>query len=65
MRDKMEAVEIVCPRCKHTEIRYLPEETIPKCPECNLQMVIKELLDEGIISQQEYAEKREGILGSL
>ncbi len=47
MRDKTEAVEVVCPRCKRTEIRYLPQETIPKCPECNLQMVIKELLDEG------------------
>lgn len=47
MRDKMEAVEVVCPKCKRTEIRYLPQETIPKCPDCSIQMVIQELLDEG------------------
>ena len=47
MRNQAEAVEIVCPRCKRTEIRYLPKESIPKCPDCKLQMVIRELLDEG------------------
>ena len=47
MRDKMEAIEVICPKCRHTEIIYLPEEAIPKCPDCDLQMVIRELLDEG------------------
>lgn len=47
MREKQEPVEVVCPRCKHTEIVYLPKEEIPKCPHCGRQMVISELLDEG------------------
>ena len=47
MRDKLEAIEVQCPRCKKTEIVYVPKEEIPKCPQCKVQMVIKELLDEG------------------
>lgn len=47
MRDKLEAIEVRCPKCEHTEIIYIPKEEIPKCPTCRVQMVIKELLDEG------------------
>ena len=47
MREESEAVEIECPKCKDTMIVYLPKETVPKCPRCGTQMVIKELLDEG------------------
>lgn len=47
MRDKLEAVEIECPRCKTTQIVYIPKEEIPKCPKCKIQMVLRELLDEG------------------
>jgi len=47
MRDKLEAIEIECPRCRYTQIVYIPKEEIPKCPHCNVQMVIRELLDEG------------------
>ena len=41
------AVELICLKCKHTEIHYLPAEEIPKCPDCNVRMVIKEVLREG------------------
>jgi len=47
MKDKAEAVEIECPKCKWTQIVYIPKEEIPKCPKCNTQMVLRELLDEG------------------
>jgi ribosomal protein S27E len=47
MGDKMEAIEVVCPKCRRTQIVYLPKENIPKCPDCKLQMIIRELLDEG------------------
>ena len=47
MRDKMEPIEVVYPKCRHTEMVYLPKEAIPKCPECNIDMVIQELLREG------------------
>ena len=47
MGEKIEPVEIVCPRCKETSLVYLPKEEIPKCSRCKVQMVIKELLDEG------------------
>ena len=46
-KDLGEAVEIKCPRCKRTEILYLPEENMPKCRKCRVDMVIKELLKEG------------------
>ena len=46
MRKKMEAIEVVCPKCKRTEIVYLPDEDIPRCQNCNIQMIIQELLDE-------------------
>jgi len=41
------AVELICLKCKHTEIHYLPAEEIPKCPDCNVRMLIKEILREG------------------
>jgi hypothetical protein len=46
-RGKHEPIEIVCPRCRYKEIVYLPLEDLPLCPECNTQMLISELLDEG------------------
>ncbi len=45
--EKIEYVEVVCPKCKHKEIIRLPKESIPKCPVCGTQMMISELLDEG------------------
>jgi ribosomal protein S27E len=47
MREKKEPIEVVCRKCGHTEIIYLPKEEIPKCPKCDRRMVISELLDEG------------------
>ena len=47
MREKQEAIEIICPKCKYTSIIYSPREDIPKCTDCKRQMVIRELLDEG------------------
>jgi len=46
-RGKNEPVEVKCPRCKYTEIIYIPKQDIPKCPECGTTMLIEELLDEG------------------
>lgn len=45
--DKVEAIEVKCPKCGYLSIVYIPKEDIPKCPECGTQMVINELLDEG------------------
>jgi hypothetical protein len=47
MRKNNEPIEIKCPKCNRTEIIYLPKEDFPKCPDCKIGMVIKELLDEG------------------
>ncbi len=47
MRDKKNPVQIKCPKCKRTQIVYIPEEDIPDCPDCKVQMNIEELLDEG------------------
>ncbi len=41
------AVELICPKCKRTEIIYVPAEEIPKCPDCNVRMTIREVLREG------------------
>ena len=46
-RDKVEPVQIECPKCRHTEIIYIPIEEMPLCPKCGIRMVIRELLDEG------------------
>ena len=47
MGSRKDAVEVVCPKCKQTEIVFVPKEEIPKCPACNIRMVIRELLTEG------------------
>lgn len=44
---KIEPVEVECPKCHHTEIVYIPQEDIPKCPDCRIAMHIKEVLVEG------------------
>lgn len=46
-RVKREPVEIICPKCRYTEIIYLPIDDLPRCPECGIKMSISELLDEG------------------
>ena len=46
-RGEREPVQVVCPQCRHTEIIYLPVEDLPRCPECEIPMLIEELLDEG------------------
>jgi predicted Zn-ribbon and HTH transcriptional regulator len=47
MRDTREPLLVKCPKCRRTQIIYIPEEKIPRCPECNVEMIIEELLDEG------------------
>lgn len=47
MKKTPEPVETVCPKCRRTQIIYLPDEEMPVCPKCGVRMVIKELLDEG------------------
>lgn len=44
---KREALEVKCPKCGRSQIIYIPDEDIPKCPDDGTKMVIKELLDEG------------------
>jgi hypothetical protein len=46
-RGKKEPIQVICPRCKFTEIVYLPCDDLPKCPQCDIRMIIAELLDEG------------------
>jgi hypothetical protein len=46
-RGDREPVEVICTKCRYTEIIYLPIEDLPLCPKCNIQMSISELLDEG------------------
>jgi ribosomal protein S27E len=47
MSDKSEAIEVICPKCRRTEIIHSPKEEIPKCENCKIRMVIKEILKEG------------------
>ena len=47
MPEKKEAIEIACPKCKRTEILYITREDMPKCPDCDTPMVIREVLKEG------------------
>jgi len=47
MRNENQPVEVICPKCKRTEIIYLPKEKMPLCERCSIPMVIRELLDEG------------------
>ena len=46
-RGKKEPVEIICPKCRRTEIIYLPIDDFPVCARCRTPMLISELLDEG------------------
>jgi len=41
------AVELICLKCRRTEILYVPAEEVPKCPDCNVRMTINEVLREG------------------
>jgi ribosomal protein S27E len=45
--DKVQAVEVKCPKCEFTQIKYIPKEQIGKCPECGSNMIISEILEEG------------------
>ena len=47
MSDDLLPLEVKCPGCKHTEIIYVQKENMPKCPKCDIRMVIKEVLVEG------------------
>ena len=47
MREKKEPVQVKCPQCKRTQIVYIPQEDVPKCPDCKIQMNIEEVLVEG------------------
>ena len=40
-------IEVICSKCKHTEIIYLQKEDMPKCPKCKIRMRIREVLREG------------------
>ncbi|MDT8420746.1 MAG: hypothetical protein RQ754_09965 [Desulfuromonadales bacterium] len=46
-RGKNEPIEIICLKCRYTEIVYLPIDDLPRCPRCNSPMSLSELLDEG------------------
>jgi ribosomal protein S27E len=45
--EKVQAVEVKCPQCEFTQIKYIPKEPIEKCPECGSNMIISEVLEEG------------------
>lgn len=44
---RQEAVEVVCPKCRQTQIVYFPKENMPVCQHCRIEMVLKEILTEG------------------
>lgn len=46
-RYKREFIEVACPVCDQRKIICLPEESIPMCEFCKVEMVIKEILTEG------------------
>lgn len=46
-RYKREFVEVACPLCDRRKIVSLPEENIPQCEFCRVEMVLKEVLTEG------------------
>ena len=46
-KQQKEAIEIICPKCKRTEIVYITKEEMPKCEDCMVRMVFRELLKEG------------------
>ncbi len=48
MRDKLDIIEVICPRCHRIETVYLPFKAPPRCAACAVRMVLKERLDEKI-----------------
>lgn len=46
-RNDQQRVEVICPRCKRTEIVTVPKEELPKCRDCNVRMHLREVLEEG------------------
>ena len=46
-RHEGSAVELICLKCRRTEILYVPAEEVPKCPDCDIRMTINEVLTEG------------------
>lgn len=46
-RYQREFVEVACPICDQRKIICLPEESMPKCDYCKVEMVLKEVLTEG------------------
>lgn len=40
-------VEVVCPKCRTTRIIVVPEEPMPRCENCRVEMIVKEVLTEG------------------
>ncbi len=47
MAKSSKMIEIVCPKCKRTQIINLEKEKMPKCEACAVRMVVKEVLREG------------------
>lgn len=47
IREAPHAVQVICPICKETQIIYVPDEPVPQCPDCRVDMIVKEVLDEG------------------
>ncbi len=47
MSEESKPLEVICKKCKRTEIVYLPKEEIPVCQKCGIRMIIRELLREG------------------
>jgi ribosomal protein S27E len=46
-RYKREFIEVACPLCDKRKIVCLPDESIPRCEFCKVDMVFKEVLTEG------------------
>jgi uncharacterized protein (UPF0179 family) len=46
-RGEKEPIQIICPKCRRSGIIYIPVEEMPRCPDCRVEMMIEELLDEG------------------
>ncbi|MFZ0242943.1 MAG: hypothetical protein WAL90_14965 [Desulfobacterales bacterium] len=46
-KKRPEPVEVICPKCRYTEIVDIQNEEVPRCPQCNTRMVFRELLKEG------------------
>lgn len=42
-----EFIEVACPLCDKRKIICVPEEPMPRCDYCKVEMVFKEVLTEG------------------